>query len=299
MPAATTDELAQAVPGEPTVARVQESWARAAGFRLTRWTGAAGLRLLVPVVAVVLWEVGSRTGVLDEHFIPAPTEVARSWYDWLFGTAGASAGENYSGTWSHHAWASAQRVFMGFAVAAGAGIVVGVLVGWFKVMGALLDPLIQVMRPIPITAWLPFAVVFFGIKQTAAVFLIALGAFFPIVVNSAAGAARTPAILVRAALMLGVPKHKLLWRVVLPSALPSILTGLRLGVGIAWVLVIVAEMVAVKSGLGFVLWDAFQFIRMDMIVAAMLSVGIVGFLSDLALVLLGKWVLRWSKGLYG
>lgn len=266
--------------------------------RLQRGVSYVLLRASVPVIAIALWELGSRTAVLDANWIPAPSEVARSWYDWLFGTPGSQAGEMYSGTWAMHAWASSQRVLLGFAVAAVLGVVMGVLIGWFRLMAVLFDPLIQVLRPIPITAWLPFAIVFFGIKQTSAIFLIALGAFFPIVVNAAAGAAQTPRLLVRAALMLGLPKWKLLFRVVIPSALPSIITGLRLGVGVAWVLVIVAEMLAVKSGLGFVLWDAFQFIRMDIIVAAMFSVGIIGFLSDLLIVLISKWVLRWSKGLY-
>jgi NitT/TauT family transport system permease protein len=292
---ATSGELPQGLPAE----LVSPSFARTGVTRLQRGTSYVLLRLSVPVVAVALWELGARTEVLDKNWIPAPSVVATSWYDWLFGTPGAAASEYYSGTWMTHAWASSQRVLLGFAVAAVLGIVIGVLIGWFRLVAVLFDPLIQVLRPIPITAWLPFAIVFFGIKQTSAIFLIALGAFFPIVVNAAAGAAQTPTLLVRAALMLGLPKWKLLFRVVIPSALPSIMTGLRLGVGVAWVLVIVAEMLAVKSGLGFVLWDAFQFIRMDIIVAAMLSVGIIGFLSDLVIVLIGKWVLRWSKGLYG
>ena len=97
--------------------------------------------------------------------------------------------------------------------------------------------------------------------------------------------------------MLGVRPHMLLPRVVLPAAMPFIFTGLRLGIGLAWVLVIVAEMMAVKSGLGFAMWDAYYFLRLDIIIAAMLSVGALGFLSDLALRLIGRWTLRWSRGL--
>jgi NitT/TauT family transport system permease protein len=267
--------------------------------RLQRGATYVLLRVTVPVIAIGLWELGSRTDVLDENWVPAPSKVATSWYDWIFGTQGGQAGALYSGTWLTHVWASSQRVLLGFALAAVIGVVMGILIGWFRLVAILFDPLVQVLRPIPMTAWLPFAIVFFGIKQTSAIFLIGLGAFFPIVVNAAAGAAQTPRLLVRAALMLGLPKWKLLYRVVVPSALPSIMTGLRLGIGVAWVLVIVAEMLAVKSGLGFVLWDAFQFIRMDIIVAAMFSVGIIGFLSDLVIVVISKWVLRWSKGLYG
>ncbi len=254
-------------------------------------------RVVVPAAIVVLWEVGSRGGVLNPYFIPPPSTVAATWWHWIFGTATAG-GTIYSGTWAQHSLSSARRVLLGFAIAAVVGTTVGVLIGWFRVVEALLDPLIQTLRPIPITAWLPFAIVFWGIHEGGAVSLIALGAFFPIVVNSTAGAARTPKVLVRAALMLGTPRGKLLWRVVLPSALPSIFTGLRLGVGVAWVLVIVSEMVAVKSGLGYVLWDAYFFIRMDVIIAAMFSVGILGFLSDLGIVLVRERVLAYSRGLF-
>jgi NitT/TauT family transport system permease protein len=97
--------------------------------------------------------------------------------------------------------------------------------------------------------------------------------------------------------MLGIRRHMLLPRVILPAAMPFIFAGLRLGIGLAWVLVIVAEMLAVKSGLGFAMWDAYYFLRMDIIIAAMLSVGVLGFLSDLAIRLLARWVLRWSHGL--
>jgi NitT/TauT family transport system permease protein len=143
----------------------------------------------------------------------------------------------------------------------------------------------------------PFAVIFFGIRDPSAFFLIALGAFFPVVVNTAAGVQRTPALLVRAARMLGTRRHMLLPRVVVPAALPSIFTGLRLGIGIAWVLVIVAEMLAVKSGLGFAMWDAYYFLRMDIIIVSMLSVGLLGFLCDRVIIGISQWTLRWSRGL--
>jgi NitT/TauT family transport system permease protein len=212
----------------------------------------------------------------------------------MFGQVGAGP---YSGTWFQHAGNSAYRVFGGFLVAAVSGVLVGCLIGWSPIISDLVDPVIQIVRPIPITAWVPFAVIFFGIRDASAFFLIALGAFFPIVVNTAAGVAGTPKLLVRAARMLGIRPHMILPRVVLPSAMPFIFTGLRLGMGLAWVLVIVAEMMAVKSGLGFAMWDAYYFLRMDVIIAAMLSVGLLGFLSDLVIKAIGGWVLRWSHGL--
>jgi NitT/TauT family transport system permease protein len=264
------------------------------GVRVLASAHLVGRRIAGPLFVLVLWQLASTLQWVDPRFVPSPITVARSLEEWMFGPVGTTP---YSGTWFMHAANSSYRVLIGFLLAAGSGIVIGCLIGWFRLMSDLIDPVIQILRPIPITAWVPFAVIFFGIRDGSAFFLIALGAFFPIVVNTAAGVAGTPKLLVRAARMLGVRPYMLLPRVVLPAAMPFIFTGLRLGIGLAWVLVIVAEMMAVKSGLGFAMWDAYYFLRLDIIIAAMLSVGALGFLSDLALRLIGRWTLRWSRGL--
>jgi len=251
-------------------------------------------RIAGPLIVLVLWQVASSLQWVDPRFVPSPGTVASSLKEWMFGSVGATP---YSGTWFMHAGNSFYRVLVGFLLAAASGVLIGCLIGWFRLVSDLVDPVIQILRPIPITAWVPFAVIFFGIRDGSAFFLIALGAFFPIVVNTAAGVAGTPKLLVRAARMLGIRPHMLLPRVVLPAAMPFIFTGLRLGIGLAWVLVIVAEMMAVKSGLGFAMWDAYYFLRLDIIIAAMLSVGALGFLTDLLLRLMGRWTLRWSRGL--
>jgi NitT/TauT family transport system permease protein len=273
------------------VATPKSSWD---GARVFASAHLVGRRIAGPLFVLVLWYLASTLQWVDPRFVPSPLTVARSLQEWMFGPVGASP---YSGTWFMHAANSTYRVLIGFLLAAGAGVVIGCLIGWFRLVSDLVDPVIQILRPIPITAWVPFAVIFFGIRDGSAFFLIALGAFFPIVVNTAAGVAGTPKLLVRAARMLGIRPHMLLPRVVLPAAMPFILTGLRLGIGLAWVLVIVAEMMAVKSGLGFAMWDAYYFLRLDIIIAAMLSVGALGFLSDLVLRLIGRWILRWSRGL--
>jgi ABC-type proline/glycine betaine transport system permease subunit len=157
----------------------------------------------------------------------------------------------------------------------------------------LFDGLTNFLRAIPTTAWVPFTVFFFGIHESAAIFLIAFGAFFPIAMNVAAGARQTPRTLIRAALMLGTPPRNLLWRVVLPATLPSVFAGLRIGLGLAWVLVIVSEMLAVQGGLGYALWSAYQVNRLDLIVDAIISVGLLGLVSDWLLVQFAGMSLRW------
>lgn len=248
---------------------------------------------VVPASIVVIWQVAVATGALDSRLVPSPITALRTWEQWCFG-GGGPGNTKYNGQWWTNAWASTQRVMIGFAIASVAGIVVGLLIGWFRMPRLLLQPVIDLLRPIPVTAWVPFTVVFFGIGGMASISLIALGAFFAVALNTAAGAQQTPRVLISAASMLGTSKRSLVYRVVLPSALPSILTGLRLAMSLSWVLVIVSEMVAVKSGLGFALWDAYYYTRTDVIVAAMFSVGLLGYVSDRIIVGLSNRVIKWG-----
>lgn len=213
---------------------------------------------------------------------------------WAFGSAGMGLNA-YSGTWLSNVFFSAQRVFQGYGLAILVGVPIGALIGWSQTVARIIDPSVQGLRPVPITAWLPFSIAVFGIHDTGAIFLIALGAFYPIVVNSAHGARDVNKNLLRAALMLGATRTQLFFRVVFPSALPAIFTGMRLGIGVAWTAVIVAEMVAVKSGLGYVLWDAYYVGRMDVVIADMVSIGLLGFLSDRIIVMIENQLLGWKK----
>ena len=172
---------------------------------------------------------------------------------------------------------------MGFGWGVGLGIFVGLLIGLSRVVERMLDPTIQVMRNIPVTAWVPLSLVFFGIGNAPAVFLIGLGAFFPAAINSTHGVRQINITLYKAARMMGANQTELLSRVILPAALPSILTGVRLSMGIAWVLVVVAEILAVRSGLGY------------LVIAAMLSIGLLGFLSDRLVVLVRDLLLTWNE----
>jgi NitT/TauT family transport system permease protein len=252
-------------------------------------------RAALPVALLALWQYASSAGFFDPSFVPSPTAVVASWCQWIFGPHSELAW--YSGTWLTYVYLSSWRVLIGFAIAAVVGVSIGVLIGWFELIRDMLDPIVQGLRPIPMTAWLPFATFIFGIREGAAVFLIAMGAFFPIAVSCTIGAEQTPKNLVRAALMLGTPPRKLLLRVVLPAALPYVFNGLRVGLGIAWVLVIVAEMLAVKGGIGYAMWTAYQFVRIDLIIAAMFTMGLLGLLSDGLLLLLSRRLLRWNTGL--
>ncbi len=249
--------------------------------------------LVFPVSVLVIWQAFSMTGIVRRNVLPAPTDVFVVWYDLMTGWLQIAG--RYSGQWWDHAFASLWRVFAGFAWGAGLGIVLGLFIGLSRLFEKIIDPTIQVLRNIPVTAWVPLSLVFFGIGNAPAIFLIGMGAFFPTVVNTTHGVRQLNKILHKAALMMGANRNELLWRVVLPAALPSIMTGVRLSMGIAWVLVVVAEILAVRSGLGYLLNDAYQFYRNDVVIASMLSIGMLGYLSDRLVVLLRDRVLEWNK----
>jgi len=254
-------------------------------------------RMALPAAILIAWEAVTASGWVSSASLPSPIAVAIAWWDWIFGPRQTLAWN--SGTWGLYVLMSLERVAAGFAIASAAGVSLGVLIGWYSAIEDLCDGVINFLRAVPMTAWVPFAVFIFGIHESAAIFLIAFGSFFPIVVNVAAGARQTPRTLIRAARMLGTPPRKLLVRVVLPAALPAIFTGLRVGLGLAWVLVIVAEMLAVQGGLGYALWSAYQFSRLDLILAAIASVGGLGLASDRLISLLARRTLRWQTGITG
>lgn len=249
------------------------------------------LGLVVPAAVVVLWQVmGSMPSMAG--ILPTPSKVVEGWHGWIFGQAGLGLNP-YLGTWLSNVEYSSMRVAQGFLLASLVGVPLGLLIGWSKFISQLFDPLIQSLRPIPITAWLPFSIAVFGIRDVGSIFLIFLGGFYAIVVNATQGARDVDRNLVRAALMMGASRAQLLYRVVLPAAMPSIFTGLRIGLGISWTAVIVSEMVAVKSGLGYVLWDAYYVGRMDIVLADMASIGAMGYVSDRIIVFIERKILVW------
>lgn len=248
----------------------------------------------LPCGLLLVWEAAGRLGWIPAGILPPPSRAAEGWWVWAFGPSGMGLNP-YSGTWLDNVLFSTRRVAQGYLLAILVGVPLGIWIGWSRSAARLFDPTVQSLRPIPITAWLPFSIALFGIRDFGAIFLIALGAFYPIVVNSAHGARDLGRNLVRAARMMGATDRQLLLRVVFPNALPAVFTGLRIGLGIAWTAVIVAEMVAVKSGLGYVLWDAYYVGRMDVVIADMVSIGLVGFLSDRLIVAVEGRVLHWKQ----
>ena len=247
---------------------------------------------IVPAFLAIVWEVTARAHLLSSSLFPSLSGVFAVGADWLFHINGLA--RSYSGTWIHHATASTERVLTGFCIGALTGLVLGVVVGWWSTGKQLLDPMIQGLRPIPVTAWVPLAIIWLGIGTAPAVFLVVIGAFFPTYVNTVHGVSQVGDRLIQAAQMLGANRRQILFRVVLEAALPTIITGMRVGLGFAWMCVIVSEMLAVKSGIGYVLWDSYYFANLDMVVAAMISVGLLGYASDRLFCWLVRRKIMWA-----
>ncbi len=252
----------------------------------------AGLSVVGPIGFIALWWVVAASNLFPSSVLPAPPAVVAALYDWGFGNPTSGP---YSGTlWAAIA-ASTQRVLVGYLIAAALGILIGIPAGYFRVFGKIVDPLIQLLRPIPVTAWVPLSLVFFGFGFKGAIFLVALGSFFPIVINTIEGVRGANRMLLRVGRMLGATQLELLTLFILPASLPAIFVGLRVGIGIAWVLVIVAELLSVKSGIGYTLIDAYSVNRYDVVISAMILLGVMGFLSDRIVVTLGNVLLRWHR----
>ena len=161
-------------------------------------------------------------------------------------------------------------------------------------MRQLLDPTINLLRPIPVTAWLPLSMIFFGLGPSSAISLVFLGAFYPILLNTVFGVRSVDPKLFEAASMLGCNGNRQFFKVVLPAATPSIFTGLRLGLGLAWFVIVVGEMTGVPQGLGAVIMDARTLSRTDLVICGMIVIGVAGYLSDRVVVAIGNRLLRWS-----
>ncbi len=194
--------------------------------------------------------------------------------------------------------ASLFRVSWGFMLAVLVGVPLGLVLGWFRAAFQALNPMIQILRPISPIAWIPVAILWFGIDDTAPVFLIFLASVFPITVSSMAAVQNMQLVYLRAAQNFGVTGMQLFRRVILPAALPQIITGIRIALGIAWLVVVAAEMIAVNSGLGYLIIDARNAgKRYDLVVAGMVMIGLIGLVLDLLIRQLEKFdEVKWGYG---
>jgi NitT/TauT family transport system permease protein len=250
---------------------------------------ALALGVSFPILLVLIWD--RAVAITGTRLIPSPYQVAVMMYDFSFGGVYDDA---FSGTILIHIWKSVQRVYGGFFLAAAIGIPLGMMIGRIRILRQLLDPTISLLRPIPVTAWLPLSMIFFGLGPNAAIFLVFLGAFYPILLNTIFGVRSVDPRLFEAAAMLGCSGTGMFRQIVLPASLPAIFNGLRIAHGFAWILIVVGEMTGVPTGLGSVVMDGRTLSRTDLVITGMIVIGACGFVTDRIIVALSNRLLRWS-----
>jgi NitT/TauT family transport system permease protein len=222
-------------------------------------------------VLLVVWETAARHQAV--HLLPGP-----------WGVAGGIADLVSHGLLLKYVVASLFRVTWGFVLAAVTAIPLGLACGWYRRAEMALNPILQFLRPISPLAWIPIAILWFGVGDLAAIFLIFLGCFFPLMLTAMAAVRNVPAVYLRAGRNFGLSPAAVIYRVVYPAVVPQLLVGLRITLGIAWLVVVAAEMIAVDSGLGFLIVDARNAgNRYDLVVAGMVIIGLIGLLLDMGM----------------
>lgn len=241
----------------------------------------------LPLLCLVLWYLLSAwLEVFSPIIMPPPSAVGEAFID-LIG----------SGELLLHVRSSLTRVFLGFGMAAAVGVPLGILMGLYRAITEFAQGMVNLLRPIPPLAWIPIAILWFGIGNASAVFIVTYAAFFPVLLNTISGVKDVDRLMIRAAKTLGARDRFIVWHVVLPAALPSVITGLRLGLGISWAAIVAAELIAAQSGLGYMIEYYRRLIMTEKVVLGMIVIGLIGLGLDIVLRRLEEIVLPWRAGL--
>jgi sulfonate transport system permease protein len=241
---------------------------------LTQWA--------LPVCIIALWEALSLAGFIPTRILPAPSAVvAAGWHATL------------TGELPRNMWVSFWRAFVGLLAGGGIGFALGLANGLSRRSERISDSTLQMIRNIPHLALIPLVILWFGIGEEAKIFLVALGVFFPIYVNTQHGIRTVDPQLVEMGRTYGMSATTLFWRVILPGALPSIFVGLRFALGIMWLTLIVAETISASSGIGYMAMQAREFLLVDIVVMSILIYALLGKISDSVTRVLERWCLSW------
>jgi sulfonate transport system permease protein len=242
-----------------------------------------GLYLALPIIILIIWKAADIAGFIKPYTMPAPEKVLKTAGDIL-----------KNGTLIGHILASFFRVIEGFGIALILALILGIGIGLSKKLEIFTDITVQILKPIPPIAWIPLAILWFGIGEVSKIFIIILGAFFPILLNVVDGIKNIDDKYLELGKVYEVPKIKFIRGVILPGALPSIMTGVRVGLGNAWVCVVAAEMIAATKGVGYMLTDGRNMSRPDLVILGMLIIGIVGKVMDDVLKSISTKITKWN-----
>lgn len=240
---------------------------------------------LPPLALLLIWQLAAQFGWLSSRILPAPLDVAKAF--WAL---------TLSGEMWQHVKVSSGRALSGFAVGGGLGLLLGLLTGSFKALETLFDTTLQMVRNIPPLALIPLVILWFGIDETAKLFLVSLSVFFPVYLNTFHGIRSVDPGLLEMARSYGLSGWRLYRDVILPGALPSILVGVRFSLGFMWVILIVAETISAQSGIGYMTMNAREFLQTDVVLVGILMYALLGKLADMFARGLERFWLRWHPG---
>ncbi|MGA9175559.1 MAG: ABC transporter permease subunit [Thermoactinomyces sp.] len=236
----------------------------------------------VPAILIILWQILSSIGWISTKTLPAPITVVQT-----------AIRLTESGELFHHIGDSAARALLGLGIGGSIGLVLGFLNGIYPIAEKLLDSTVQMLRNIPHLALIPLAIMWFGIGEESKLFLVALGVFFPIYLNTFHGIRNIDPGLIEVGKVYRLTNGALFWHIILPNAMPSILIGLRYALGIMWLTLIVAETISADSGIGYMAMNAREFMQMDVVVLSILLYALLGKLADILAKILENRCLRW------
>jgi ABC-type nitrate/sulfonate/bicarbonate transport system permease component len=247
-------------------------------------------QFLIPLILVIVWQGLSSIRVIPSYKLPSPVEIVLGFKDLL--VVGVPPGHLLH----NHMLYSLYRVVLGYAAASLLAIPLGLLMGWSPKLLKMIRPVVEVVRPIPPLAWIPIAILWFGIGIKSAAFIIFLGAFFPILLNTISGVLSISPILIEAARTLHAKEKDIFLKVLFPGTIPSIYVGMRIGIGIGWMTLVAAEFTGVKEGygLGYMIMTARDIQRPDEILAGMLVIGVIGLFIDIGLRATEAKSIRWK-----
>lgn len=251
--------------------------------------GALGFRIALTLVSigvpVAIWYLGTRYRIqfyIRFENVPTPIDV--------FHAAMHVAASN---TFATNIVNSLRRIFLGFVIALASGVALGLLIGRYRIVNQLLMPAIEVLRPIPAIAWVPLSIMLWPTTESSIVFITFIGAFYPILLNTVDGVESLDGVLLRAGRCLGASEAQLFWHVILPGVLPNVFTGLAVGMGVAWVSLIAAEMIAGQYGVGYYTWEAYSLVNYPAIVLGMITIGALGLMCSGAIRVVGHLSMPW------
>ena len=242
------------------------------------------MNIVSPVFLLLVWEFFARAGLIDVRFFPAPSKIFQVMYTQM-----------QNGMLEKHVWASLQRLFWGILFGGVPALMLGIAMGMYRTLRVIVEPVIMATYPIPKSAILPLILLIFGLGEASKIVMVATGVFYPILINAMAGVLEINKIYFDVGRNFGASRWQVFRTVALPGALPLIMTGVKLGVGLGLVLIAIAEMVGAKSGLGYMIWNAWEILSVETMYVGLICIAVLGLVFTLLLNELERLIVPWKS----